>query len=118
MKGQDEKQYRKYLDFSLQMLIAFGVVFEMPLIAFFLARMGILTVAFMRKMRRYAILGIFIVAAILTPPDVASQLCMAAPLLLLYELSILVVKVFGKRQDTAKMPEEEPQEKAPPVQGD
>ena len=110
----------EYLDFSLQMLVAFGVVFEMPLVAFFLARMGVLTVSFMRRMRRYAILGIFIIAAVLTPPDVISQLCMAAPLLILYEFSILVVKIFSKRRETApQTTEEEQQETAqPPVQGD
>lgn len=88
----------EYLDFSLKLLVAFGVVFELPLVAFFLGRLGLLTVGMMRRGRRYAILGIFILAAVLTPPDVASQLCMAVPLLLLYELSILIVMLFGKKK--------------------
>lgn len=108
----------EYLDFSLQLLIAFGVVFEMPLVAFFLARMGVVTVKLMRRIQRYAILGIFIVAAVLTPPDVTSQLCMAVPLLILYEFSILVVKVFGKRQKTVKTEEDKTKEAQPPLQGD
>jgi len=86
-----------YLSFVLKLILAFGLVFEMPLFAFFLARMGIVTAELMRKVRRYAILGIFIVAAVLSPPDVVSQLLMAAPMLLLYEISILVAAGFGKK---------------------
>lgn len=89
-----------YVDFVLKLLIAFGLIFEMPLFAFFLSRMGVLTAAMMRQARRYAILGIFIVAAILTPPDVLSQLLMAAPMLVLYEVSVIVAAVFGKKKKT------------------
>ena len=66
-----------YLGFVLKLILAFGLIFEMPLFAFFLARMGLITATMMRKARRYAILAIFVVAAILTPPDVVSQLLMA-----------------------------------------
>lgn len=90
-----------YVDFVLKLLIAFGLIFEMPLFAFFLSRMGVLTAAMMRQARRYAILGIFIVAAILTPPDVLSQLLMAAPMLVLYEVSVIVAAVFGKKRRKA-----------------
>ena len=86
-----------YLSFVLKLILAFGLVFEMPLFAFFLARMGIITAELMRRVRRYAILGIFIVAAILSPPDVVSQLLMAAPMLVLYEVSIFVAAGFGKK---------------------
>lgn len=86
-----------YLSFVLKLILAFGLVFEMPLFAFFLARMGIITAELMRRVRRYAILGIFIVAAILSPPDVVSQLLMAAPMLVLYEVSIVVAAGFGKK---------------------
>ena len=86
-----------YLSFVLKLILAFGLVFEMPLFAFFLARMGIITAELMRRVRRYAILGIFIVAAILSPPDVVSQLLMAAPMLVLYEVSIFVASGFGKK---------------------
>lgn len=91
-----------YVDFVLKLLIAFGLIFEMPLFAFFLSRMGVLTAAMMRQARRYAILGIFIVAAILTPPDVLSQLLMAAPMLVLYEVSVIVAAVFGKKRRKAE----------------
>lgn len=87
-----------YLDFVLKLLLAFGFIFEMPIFAFFLSRMGLITAARMRSVRRYAILIIFIVAAILTPPDVVSQILMAVPMLILYEASILVAAVFGKKE--------------------
>lgn len=89
-----------YLSFVLKLLIAFGLIFEMPIFTFFLARMGILTADMMRKGRRYAIVGIFILAAILTPPDVLSQLLMACPMLILYEASIWVAAFFGKKRKT------------------
>jgi len=88
----------EYLSFALKLLIAFGLIFEMPLFAFFLARIGILTAAHLRRWRRYSILIIFIVAAILTPPDVVSQLLMAFPMLVLYEVSILIAAMTQKRQ--------------------
>lgn len=87
-----------YLDFVLKLILAFGLIFEMPLFAFFLARMGLVNAAMMRKARRYAILAIFVVAAILTPPDVVSQLLMACPMILLYELSIGVAALFGRKK--------------------
>lgn len=92
----------EYLSFSLKMLIAFGLIFEMPLFAFFLARMGLITARTMRRVRKYAVLGVFVVAAILTPPDVFSQILMALPMLLLYEVSILVAAVAGRKEKKAK----------------
>lgn len=83
----------EYLSFALKLLIAFGLVFEMPLFTFFLSKFGILSPAFMRRSRRYAILLIFVMAAVLTPPDVFSQCMMALPMLLLYEVSIYVSAV-------------------------
>ncbi len=91
--------------FVLQLLLAFGLVFELPLFVFFLSRLGLVTAAWLRKIRRYAILVNVIVAAVLTPPDVMSQMLMAGPLLLLYEISILIAAVFGK-----KKPEPDPEE--------
>ncbi len=88
-----------YLDFVLKLLLAFGFIFEMPIFAFFLSRMGIVTAARMRRGRRYAILIIFIVAAILTPPDVVSQILMAVPMLILYEVSIFVAAIFGRKEE-------------------
>ena len=94
-----------YLSFVLKLILAFGLIFEMPLFAFFLARMGLITAAMMRKARRYAILAIFVVAAILTPPDVVSQLLMACPMLVLYELSILVAATFGRKKTKSEADE-------------
>ncbi len=90
----------EYLGFSLKLLIAFGLIFEMPLFTFFLARMGIVTAERMRSFRRYAVLCIFIIAAILTPPDVISQLLMAMPMMILYEISIGVAVAFGRKKKT------------------
>lgn len=100
------------LSFVLQLLLAFGLVFELPLFVFFLARLGIVTADMMRKFRRYAILVMVIVAAILTPPDVMSQTLMAGPLLILYELSIFIAALFGKKKAVAEEQDEEEREQA------
>lgn len=86
--------------FSLKLLIAFGVVFELPLVIFFMARMGMVTHKALRKFQKYSILLSFVLSAILTPPDVVSQVLMAGPLLLLYEISIHVARIFGKKKKT------------------
>ncbi len=89
----------EYLQFASRMLLAFGATFEMPVVTFFLARIGVVDHRFLLRWFRYAIVVIFIVAAVLTPgPDVASQLLMAAPLLLLYVISIGVAYVFGRER--------------------
>lgn len=86
----------EYLSFSARMLLAFGATFEMPVVTFFLARMGLVSYKSMLAYGRYAVLIIFIVAGVLTPgPDVASQLLMAGPLLVLYALSIGVAYMFS-----------------------
>lgn len=86
----------EYLSFTARMLLAFGITFELPVVTFFLARLGAITHRTMVHYLRYAILFIFIIAAILTPgPDIASQLLMAGPLFVLYVLSIGVAYVFA-----------------------
>lgn len=97
----------EYLSFALKLLLAFGLVFEMPLFAYFLSRFGLLTPEFMRRSRRYAILVIFIVAAILTPPDVFSQCLMALPMLVLYEVSIYVSAMAYKKKEDKPEPQSE-----------
>lgn len=87
-----------YLSFVLKLLIAFGLIFEMPIFTLFLARLGIISAELMRRFRKYAIVAIFILAAILTPPDVLSQLLMAGPMLLLYEVSIGVAWIFKRKK--------------------
>lgn len=84
---------REFLGFVSMLLLAFGVVFELPVFVFFLTKMGIIDHTTLARNRRYAVLIIFIVAAILTPPDVFTQLLMAGPLLVLYEASIFVAKI-------------------------
>jgi len=88
---------REYLKFATKLLFAFGFIFELPLFAFFLARLGLITAETLRKKQKYAILIIFMLAAILTPPDVVTQVMMAGPLLILYELSVWIVKVFARK---------------------
>ncbi len=88
----------EYFSLALRLLIAFGVIFEMPILMVFLAKMGVVTVSFLNKNRKYAILINFIIAAILTPtPDVVNQLMMGIPLLILYEISVVSVYFFGKK---------------------
>ncbi len=98
---------KEYLNFSCKLLFAFGVVFELPLFVLFLAKIGLVNEKMLRSKRKFAILGIFAVAAILTPPDVVSQILMASPLLVLYEISILVAKYFGKKEEEEEEEEEE-----------
>jgi sec-independent protein translocase protein TatC len=89
---------REYLSFASKLLLAFGLVFELPLIITFLARLGMVSVSFLKKNRKYALLLFFAGAAILTPPDVVTQIMMALPLMLLYEISIIGAKIFGKKK--------------------
>jgi sec-independent protein translocase protein TatC len=89
----------EYFSFTTRMLLAFGVTFELPVLSFFFARVGLITHRTLINFFRYSVVGIFILAAVLTPgPDVASQLLLAGPLLLLYIVSIGVAYAFGKRE--------------------
>jgi sec-independent protein translocase protein TatC len=88
-----------YIDFILKFTLAFGVVFEMPVVITLLSMLGIVTPQFLSKNRKYAILINFILAAILTPtPDVVNQSLMAGPLIILYEVGIICARVFGRRK--------------------
>ena len=84
---------QEYLSFVSMLILAFGVTFELPVLAYFLTRIGLLTPRFLREKRRYGIVVIVIVAAILTPPDVFSQILLSIPLIVLYEVSIIVSAV-------------------------
>jgi sec-independent protein translocase protein TatC len=90
---------REYLSFSSKLLIAFGLAFELPIVITFMAKLGMVSVGFLKKNRKYALLLFFIGAAILTPPDVITQIMMAFPLMGLYELSILGARIFGKKKE-------------------
>jgi len=89
---------KEYVGFAAKLLLAFGLVFEMPLVITFLARLGILNSEVLKRYRKYAILIFFVVAAVLTPPDVITQTMMAVPMMLLYELSIIGARVFGRKK--------------------
>jgi sec-independent protein translocase protein TatC len=89
---------KEYLGFASKLLLAFGLVFELPLVITFLARLGIVSVAALKKFRKYTILAFFVAAAILTPPDLVTQIFMALPMILLYELSIISARIFGSKK--------------------
>lgn len=86
-----------YITFSGMMLLSFGICFQLPVAAYFLGKVGLITAGLMRKGRRYAIILILIFGAILTPPDMATQLMLALPLYVLYEISIIIVKITGRK---------------------
>ena len=90
---------KQYFSFSMKLLFAFGAVFELPVIIFFLSKMGIVTPQFLRQKRKYAILLTFALAAILTPPDVITQCMMAVPLIVLYEIGIIVSRIAQKKKE-------------------
>lgn len=87
----------EYLSMVIFTLLGFGMVFEMPVLAFFLAKLGLLTYEMMTKYLRYAIVLVFIISAVVTPPDVLSQILLAVPLMILYGISMLVVKHTERR---------------------
>jgi sec-independent protein translocase protein TatC len=97
----------EYFSLSLRLLLAFGAIFELPILMVFLARIGIVDVAFLNKNRKYAILINFIIAAVLTPtPDIVNQMLMGIPLLVLYEVSVIAVWLFGRKRLTHGAKEE------------
>jgi sec-independent protein translocase protein TatC len=96
---------KEYLSFSIKFLLVFGLVFEFPVVLLLLTRIGVIDAKTLAKQRKYAILLIFIFAAVVTPPDVISQVIMALPLIGLYELSILLSRIFGKRPGSPAPPQ-------------
>jgi sec-independent protein translocase protein TatC len=100
----------EYIGFVLRIILVTGLVFELPLVSFFLTQIGVLKPQIMRRYRRYAVVTIFVLAAILTPPDPGSQLLLAGPLLVLYEISIWVSHLVyrrKKRRQAEQMSKEE-----------
>ena len=89
----------EYFSLATRLLMAFGVIFEMPVMMVFLSKAGLVSVPLLNKYRKYAILVNFIIAAILTPtPDVVNQMMMGIPLLILYEVSVISVWFFGRNK--------------------
>ena len=90
-----------YFGFILRIIVVFGIVFELPVLSVILSHFGLITPKFLRKYRRHAIVIFFVLAAILTPPDPTTQIFLAIPLILLYEVTILISYIFSKKRERA-----------------
>ena len=91
-----------YFSFVITMFVAFGITFEVPIVVMVLNRMGVASYERMCKIRPYVIVGAFVVAAIVTPPDVMSQCLLAVPLVVLYQVGLWCVRLFGKKEDAGE----------------
>jgi sec-independent protein translocase protein TatC len=101
-----EPKVNEYLSLVMTLLLAFGVAFQLPVLLTLLARAGLITSAGLISKWRYAIVGMFAVSAVLTPPDVVSQTCLAVPLILLYEASIISARMVEKARAKREAAEE------------
>ena len=97
----------EYISFVLRLILVAGLIFELPILSFFLARIGILSPSFLKKYRRYGIVLVFILSALITPPDPFSQILMAFPLLILYQISIWVARLGQKKRNASDIASEE-----------
>jgi len=95
----------RYLTFTTSFMLSFGLVFQMPVLFWFLGSIGLLTTAYLRKNRKFALLIIIIFASVLTPPDIFSQVLMAIPLMLLYELGIFMVYLSRRKKKDQDLPD-------------
>jgi len=98
---QLEPKVNEYLSLIMKLIFAFGISFQLPVLLSLLARVGFVDSQYLKKRRKYVIIIIFVVAAILTPPDPITQIGLGIPLLILYELSILSVKLIEKKKNNA-----------------
>ena len=98
---QLEAKVNEYLSLIMRLIFAFGISFQLPVLLSLLARVGFIDSEYLKKRRKYVVIIIFVVAAILTPPDPITQIGLGIPLLILYELSILSVKIIEKKNKDA-----------------
>jgi len=92
----------KYITFVTYLLLAFGIVFELPLVLYYAARMGLVTKDFLRRKRRHALIILLILSALITPPDIFTQIVLAFPLAILYEISIILAGIAEKKYANGK----------------
>ncbi|UCC72400.1 MAG: twin-arginine translocase subunit TatC [Gemmatimonadota bacterium] len=95
----------EYLRFATRLILAFGIIFELPLVALLLSALGLIDAGSLRKFRRHAIVAVSLLSAILTPADVGTMLMMMVPLLVLYEISVLLVAVVDRRRLAGRSPQ-------------
>ncbi len=96
---QLEAKVNEYLSLVMKLILAFGISFQLPVLLTLLARVGLATSQGLKEKRKYAVIGVFVVAAVLTPPDIISQVGLAIPILVLYEVSIYCAKVVEKKRE-------------------
>lgn len=94
--------FNNYVGFISSIILSFGLIFELPLVVILLTQLGFVTPSFLKKSRKYVLLGVIVISAILTPPDVVSQVLMTIPMLILFELSILISSVIYRKKIKAK----------------